>query len=244
MAKLSLIAGLIVAAAAVPAFGQQILALRDGLNGYAGAADASIYQDRANNSNGGNAYLYSGVTMTGSPRRALLRFALAGAPIPPSAEITSATLTLTIDRSRPETTTYTLHRVLGDWGEGSADAGDPGGFGVPANDGDATWTARHFGRDAWNSPGGDFVAAPSATLLVSPSLGPVTFSGSGLASDVKRWLSDPAHNDGWILIGRESTIFNARRFGSREGPASVRPVLTIAWSAAPSGAASDWLRYP
>lgn len=218
------------------------LAFEQGQNGYEAMTDTSLYEDRTDNTNGGHAYLYAGRTKIGAGRRALLRFDL-GTTIPRGAVIESVSLRLTVDQARPTTEPYTLHRVVREWGEGTADSGDPGGLGTPANPGDATWnSARHL-QQLWSLPGGDFEPTTSSLAMVPGTLGAVVdFTGSGLAADVESWLADPTRNYGWILRGNETAVYNAHRFVSSEGTAGKRPRLTITYSV-PVTAASEWQLY-
>src|SRR6185369_6978059 len=43
-----------------------------------------------------------------------------------------------------------------------------------------------------------------------------TWSSGGMLTDVQGWYSSPSSNNGWVLIGDESTGGTARRFVSRE----------------------------
>lgn len=196
-------------------------------------ADNSIYQgpDSAA-TNGGGDHIYSGVNRGGEIRRALLRFDLSA--IPAGSTINAVSLRLVCTRQIVGEPAMTLHRLVNSWGEGVADAEEPGGQGTTAAPGDATWLFRFFGSDAWAAPGGDFIAAASAGQTVS-GLGPYDWSSAGLAADVQAWLDSAAPNHGWILLGDESSSFNAKRFGSRENPLiSDRPTLTIDFTPPPS----------
>lgn len=211
------------------------LTLQEGMNGYGGTADTSIYEDRPANANGGFAYIFSGRTGS-SMRRALIRFDLA--PLPPGAVIQSAELTLVMNQSGPNAADddlFSLHRLTQAWGEGEADSGEPGGLGAPAGDGDATWQSRFHNQTAWQTPGGDFVAAPSASTQAAAGPGEtVRFSSEPLAQDLQAWLDGSAENHGWILIGPETSEASrtARRFVSAEGsPPESRPALRIIFEA-------------
>ena len=201
-------------------------------------ADATLYQDSFGEpSNGAGTNVFSGVTRDGNRRRALLRFDLGS--IPAGSTINSVSLKLTCTRQITGEPTLTLHRVTNSWGEGIADAGEPGGAGTAANTGDATWSARFFGSQAWTNPGGDFSTTVSAAQIVS-TLGEYVWTDTQMATDVQAWLDAPETNHGWILIGSEAETFNAKRFGSRENlDAAARPVLTVVFTAPPSSCPGD-----
>jgi hypothetical protein len=194
--------------------------------------DNTLYESTSGAlSNGQGAYVFSGRTSQGLLRRALLQFDLS--LIPAGSAITSATLTLHSDQSQGSAT-YTLHRLLSTWGEGTSNAGSPGGAGTAATTGDATWLHRFHATSAWNNAGGDFVAAGSASTIVAGA-GTYSWSGAGLAQDVQAWLDGGATNAGWALVGNEVSAGSTVRFGSSEHAASgMRPVLTIDFTPVPA----------
>jgi hypothetical protein len=177
--------------------------------------DNTIYEDTLGQySNGQGIYLYTGRTGTDLLRRALIAFNLSS--IPANATVTSATLTLNLNRRGPEIPgDISLRKVLRDWGEGASDAGFPGGNGATAEPGDATWIHNFFDDSFWTNAGGDFSSTVSASTSVDIP-GDYTWSGSGLIADVQAWVSNPATNFGWGIIGNEVTAGSAARFGSRE----------------------------
>jgi hypothetical protein len=191
-------------------------------------ADTSIFNGTAGSdglSDGVGLYLWLAVTAEGLNRRALVRFDLAS--ILAGSVVLEARLTLYESRSR-EDHAVRLHRLLRGWGEGGSNAGSAGN-GAPAQAGDATWTRARFPDQAWTTPGGDFVAAPSASTLVG---GPGQFYTWGptpsLVQDVQGWIDAPSSNHGWILIGNETGLQNAKRFESRHGSvAANRPGLSL-----------------
>jgi hypothetical protein len=193
-------------------------------------ADNTLYQENPQNSNGTGQYLFSGqAAASAMARRALLKFDVASA-IAPGSTINSATLALHVSKinpSAPGPQAYALHRVLAAWGEGTSNAPFEEGSGTTATAGDATWSQRLFGQTNWSAPGGDFVAAASATSQVG-GVGSYQWSGN-LAQDVGRWLDDPATQFGWLVKEvNESVEGSARRFDSRESPTgNFRPALTI-----------------
>jgi hypothetical protein len=192
-------------------------------------ADNTLYQDGTGGlSNGAGQHMFCGVA--GSLRRALVRFDVAG-NVPAGATITQATLTLTMTRtSSPTIVPIGLHRVTNAWGEGTSDAGEPGGTGTAATAGDATWIHTFFPASLWTTPGGDFSAVVSATTNVQ-NVGVYTWTSPQLIADVQDMLDNAGTNFGWVLIGSEgSPTTNAKRFSTRENAvASSVPSLSIEW---------------
>jgi hypothetical protein len=192
--------------------------------------DNTMYQEADTLSNAVGPYIYTGKTVGGGgteSRRALLAFAVADS-IPAGAVIDSVILSMHLSKRRDNTSRATsLYRLTADWGEGTSDAGDPGGIGIGATTGDATWVYRFFNTTTWTTPGGDFVAGASATTDVT-TLGSYTWKSAQMNTDVQAWLDTPANNFGWIVIGVESTLGTAKRFDSRENPTVAnRPVLQV-----------------
>ena len=196
--------------------------------------DNSMYEELPSASNGAGAFLFGGNTTFLNARRALLQFDVSR--IPSGMTVTSATLELKCNQSPLINTAsqdFDVHRLTADWGEAGSDAGDPGGMGAPAADGDATWTERFFGQGMpWGAAGGDFVAGSSgsASVGVCTAVAPVSvvFSSDGVVADVQAWVDDASSNHGWILIGDEVESETARRFVSREHTdRSLIPVLTV-----------------
>ena len=99
-----------------------------------------IEHPSGNNSNALGDGIYSGrigILGGGLRVRAVLAFDIAAA-VPADATITSASLHVTVVQApnlNPHT--HTVHRLLGNWGEGTSQG--PGGQGVEATAGDVTW---------------------------------------------------------------------------------------------------------
>jgi glucose/arabinose dehydrogenase len=184
-------------------------------------------------------YLYAGKTGSGagnSLRRALMAFDIAS-QVPTGAVITSAQLSLNLNKSSSATGNMTLNKLTQNWGEGTSNAGDPGGSGTLATPNDATWTERFYSpshNQTWSTAGGAFSATASATTSVGFALGKYTWSSAQLATDVQGWLDSPATNFGWILLGNESTANSAKRFDSRDAYFTSQPALDISYLSAPS----------
>lgn len=202
-----------------------------------GGQDNTIYEtDSGNLSNGMGQYLFAGRTGDDGGnrlRRALVRFNLNS--IPAGATAQNVDFTFTVDREPMNggapPTTFTLHRMTADWGEGASDAPGSEGIGTIAQTGDATWLHSFFDTDFWNSEGGDFVGSASATMAVD-NPGVYTFaSNPSMLGDVQSWMDNPSTNFGWIILGGEGGSFNARRFASFQNPtAADRPTLTLTYS--------------
>ena len=201
--------------------------------------DNTLYEDAQGQlSNGAGHYLFMGRTggdkgVDRRLRRTLLNFDVSG--IPPSSQITSVELQLTIDTVPLEASAgvSTVHRLLGDWGEGSSNAPGPEGQGTAASSGDATWIHTFFDMAAWSAAGGDFNAAASQSSPFSAAPQTLVFASSAaLIADVSTWVNQPGSNYGWIVLGDEPMVQNARRFISRENSKTQeRPRLTVEYTA-------------
>lgn len=205
---------------------------------FAAAADNTIFRRTAapqqRLSNGVGDGIYVGRTWFHAQflQRGLIRFDLSS--IPCGAVVTRAELTLFMERgpsSQPDTPVG-LHRLVGAWGEGDSSAF--GGTGSDSAVGDANWKESQHPDVLWNTPGGDFVSAASASALVSTSPSYVTWgSNQTMIADVAGWLSNPGSNHGWLLLGNEAAEATARKFASRESPTeSYRPVLVVEYTPA------------
>ena len=93
--------------------------------------DNTLYLDlNGQLSNGQGIYLFAGRTSNDAFRRGLIAFDLTS--VPTNATITEATLSMFLNRPRPNDAPVdvSLSRALRDWGEGASNAGEPGGSGV------------------------------------------------------------------------------------------------------------------
>jgi hypothetical protein len=198
------------------------------------AKDNTLYEDpNGTLSDGIGPHLFAGRTAqaSGSIRRGLVAFNLSS--IPAGATVTSVSLTLNASKSNSASTLIALHKVTKNWGEGTSNAGDPGGGGAPATTNDATWKYTFFNTQAWTNLGGDFAGSASATSTIT-GLGSQNWSGPGMIADVQAWLASPSTNFGWELIGDESQSSTAFRFDSRENSvASLRPALSVTYDVVP-----------
>jgi hypothetical protein len=203
------------------------------------SADATIHAasngiDEA--ANGTGPWNFAGNTTRFGERRALMQFDIASS-VPANATITSASLTIHIDRGIDDANLFRLHRVTSSWNEGPALPDEPGGEGIQPQDGDVTWSFRSYSdtpalRVAWLSQGGDFAPVASSQTTLSRS-GAFTFASTPqLIADVTSWLQTPATNHGWIILTDDSMLSGtAKRFASREAPdITTRPTLTLTYS--------------
>jgi hypothetical protein len=177
-------------------------------------------------SNGVGPHLFAGKTASGSRRRALLAFNIAG-QIPPGSRITRVALTLHVSQTISGADTVALHRAAADWGEGNSNAGlSRDGSGTGARTGDATWLHTFFSNSRWSTAGGDFDAATDATTSVASASG--RWESAAMIARVQQWLDQPATNFGWLVTANESRNTSAKRFDSREVQSQTsRPSLTV-----------------
>jgi len=123
-----------------------------------------------------------------------------------------------------------LRKALRNWGEGASNAGDPGGHGTQALTGDATWLHTFYSTSFWTTPGGDFSPTITATTSVEIWGQNYQWSSAGLLADVQSWVSNPAGNFGWGILGDEVDLGSAVRFGSGQYPTNP-PRLIITFQA-------------
>lgn len=195
-------------------------------------ADTTLSQHDPSNNLGGEPTLFAGATGSTLTNRALFKFDVARS-IPADSILQNATLTMAVVKTAAGVpATFSLHRILRDWGEGTGRGpGSAGGnLGSPATPGEATWLARFHPDVLWSAPGGsapaDFGSVVSASQSIAGA-GNYTFSSSTLVQDVENWLTNAASNFGWILVCEdELTLGDARRFGSREDPPNA-PTLKL-----------------
>ena len=135
---------------------------------------------------------------------------------------------MNVSRTQAGAQTIQLHRLLADWGQGTSDALFNEGTGTQATLGDATWLHRFHDTEFWQTPGGDITDAPSASTTVTGGGGYTWGSTPEMVADVQGWLSNPAGNFGWLLLGNEGLSQTAKRFDSMENAtAANRPMLVI-----------------
>ena len=207
--------------------------------------DASLYESSGTRSNGAGGVIFTGTNSSGSPRRGLLQFDVAGG-IPAGATIDSVQLTLTVagvagGGADPFPYVTGIYPVSRNWGEGtqgagSSTAGSGQGFPTPSDGTTATWTHAFLADQPWTTVGGDFSATPSATALVAGTVGTSFTWGStaAMVADVQGWLNNPAANFGWMVLGDEAEVSSFRSFHSREATnAAIRPALAVTFTPVP-----------
>ncbi len=206
--------------------------------------DATLIGFKPDNSLGGAGWFTAGTTQNGQTNRALLQFDIAAA-VPTNAHIIGAQLNITVTRVPADAqtnSTFSLRRVLRDWGEGAGSPFGSPGQGVPAATGDATWNHRFHGTtNTWAIPGGaegiDFSETISgAAEIAETQATPYEFQSTPqMVADLQSWLNDPATNFGWLLKSESETDhFTARGFGSRElEDPNVSAQLIIDYAPAP-----------
>ena len=190
--------------------------------------DNTLYESESGSlSNGSGSHFFVGNTGNGSTRRAVIAFDIAGS-IPPGSTIESVTLTLSMSRTTSGSEPVELHKLLADWGEGTSTASANEGGGTSARSGDATWVHRMFDTATWQTPGGDFAPAVSASTAVAFIDNYAWRSTAQMVADVQGWVDDPSSNFGWLLQGNETRTRTSKRFDSRENSTEAnRPVLTV-----------------
>ena len=191
--------------------------------------DNTIYERSNSVSNGAGVSIFAGKDNAGNRHRGLLSFDLSS--IPANATITNVSLQMFVNKTRANISdVHKLQKVTTSWGEGTS-SGTGGGDAATAND--ATWSDRFFGVSMWGSLGGDFSSTISSSVSIN-SLGTYTFPNTAqMIADVQGWLTTPANNFGWIIIGQEINVQTARAFDSRESlTVANRPTLIVTYTAA------------
>jgi hypothetical protein len=194
------------------------------------AKDNTLYDSPAGAlSNGTGQHFFVGTSGGNQIRRGVLAFDVEGA-LPLGTQLVSATLQLNMSRTSAGPVGLNLHRLTANWGEGTSDASGNEGGGALSTTGDATWLHSFYTNTLWTTPGGDFVAQPSASQQVD-AIAVYTWTSPQLLADVQGWLTTPADNFGWILIGNEGSSTTAKRFDSRQSPtAPNRPKLILTYA--------------
>jgi hypothetical protein len=195
------------------------------------SADTTIFEENPDASDAKGPGLFAGKNNLTFTRRAFISFDVAGA-LPAGSTVSSVQLQLVLTRAQGNPVDVSLLRVLAPWGEGTSNAGVPGGTGAAATAGDATWTKRVWPATPWGTAGGD-AAGVSATAPIATTLRAYTWGPTpAMAADVQGWLDAPATNHGWQLRADElQAAPSARRFGSRESAnAAEVPQLVITFT--------------
>lgn len=198
------------------------------------AADNTLIEDAEGDvSSGGSTGMFVGRNNqpSNSRRRGVIQFDIAGG-IPAGSTINSVMLGLSLSASNEANATVSLHRLLADWGEGTATSS--GGQGAAAGAGDATWLFAQYNTSPWTMAGGDFDGAVSSQTVVGGSGDYFWPSTSAMVADVQGFLDDPLMNFGWIILGNESAGQTSKRFSTREdSDEALRPRLIVDYTPVP-----------
>lgn len=165
--------------------------------------DNSLFSEGNNLSDGAGLFIYVGRTNNSSEvqvRRGLMRFDVSIIPI--NAHIQSVKLTLITLKSVGNSTVphnFTLHKLVSNWGEGTSNGN---GAGSPASINDATRQNTFYPSSNWNTNGGDFINAASATAI-SVINKFTEWSSPEMVNDVNAWVTNPISNFGWLIKGQE-----------------------------------------
>jgi len=221
-----------------PAWSQQTVVLQQGVDGYEGTDDSTIYEESPTFSNGGYDSIFAGKTRgleLTTLRRSAIRFDLSS--IPSNAQVTAVTLSLVIAQSASSDQPHNLHPIQKDWDEGTVSGIQRGGASDP---GDMTWADNMSGSSSWTNLGGDF-GPSSAQTFVGDAGNTIHFSSAAMASEVQGWIDAPANNFGWMMLGNEASLKTAKRFHSSEATLQAnRPILTVVFESAAPPPVSTW----
>jgi hypothetical protein len=183
--------------------------LQRGLNDYSFAADTYLSDYHKTTALGTSTRLQDSDKHYSS----LLRFSIfqfEGGPVPNGANIRSATLSLY--KYSAYDASYTVHRLLHDWQEGSA-----------------TWNQRSpstpWGTPGANGPDRDYRATPDATASVGYSAGWIEFDVTAAVQEMSS--ANTAANYGWRLLAVKPH-WSLKRFHTHEASNQhLRPKLVV-----------------
>ncbi len=180
------------------------LTFREGVSGYAGTADTTLFEATPDTNAGGDdgTSVFGEIdNVDGERERALVRFDLSD--VPANGTVTSAKVTFT---SADPGDQVVAHEVLEDWDEA-----------------EATWNQAAAGTP-WSTPGGELGAAISDPVAVGAPGEPVEVVLD--TATVQGWVDDPATNFGFALVstGHADT---AHLYTSERGTEEQRPVFEI-----------------
>jgi hypothetical protein len=217
--------------------------------------DNSIYGAlRVNStSNGKGDYLIAGMVRTpGYIRRALVQFDLSKCFTEQTGiSIDSVTVSLWSvigGHHNARGRDFRIYALDESWGEGCSD-GVPG-VGTVAQPGDATWNSRYvksaYPADTletilWSTPGAidPYFALPLATFTfptdTAITLVNAVWAGTSLNDVVRKWISAPCVNNGFIIVGPEegaADTLTAASFYSKDACVDeyLKPTLIIYYS--------------
>lgn len=189
--------------------------------------DNSIFSESSNLSNGIGNGIFAGTTGQGNFRRALIQFPIEN--LPANIVIDSVLLYLNSDNARSNSS-FSIYRLLNNWGEGTSVASGNGGKGGMATINDATWEKTFFNVQNWDTPGGDFNKDSVLCTFTSIQFGQNSFTSSKLLQTVRQWNKGDFNNYGLIIIGNEADTYTAHKFDSRETTTGNPPKLKVFYS--------------
>lgn len=142
--------------------------------------------------------------------RSLLYFNIA-AYLPPQAQVLDAELGLYLGaKTSSAPTSIGVHGLTRTWVGGVTGA---------------TWNKSSAGS-VWSTPGGDFLAAPSATANTGTSLGWVTWNPTEL---VRQWVASSTTNHGMLLKATNEATVNRLAFDSTYTKYKTPPYLAVTY---------------
>ena len=155
--------------------------------------DNSIFSESSNLSNGIGNGIFAGTTGQGNFRRALILFPIEN--LPANIVIDSVFLYLNSDNARSNSS-FSIYRLLNNWGEGTSIASGNGGKGGIATINDATWEKTFFNIQNWDTPGGDYYKDSVLCTFTSIQYGQNSFTSSKLLETVRHWEKGIFNNNG------------------------------------------------
>ena len=191
-----------------------MIALQDGLNGYAGTADSYIstyFASETNMNFGGATNALSYYTN----RHSLIRFDLSG--FPTNAVITNATLSLYVYYKNYNALYWGVHRITTPWIEGTGKGS--------ATSGGATWYSTGTGSP-WITPGGDYVSTPDAEIS-SSSYSAANWLSLDVTSTVSNWVSGVYSNYGFMGIAENGSTLSTSWLTRECANQGLRPQLVV-----------------
>lgn len=194
-------------------------------------SDNTLYQDAGGNfSNGSGEYFFAGITNNGLIHRGLILFR-PEFNIPADAVITNVRLRLYMSRTIVGPKTISLRKVNKAWGEGASDPIGEEGSGAQSETGDATWLHTFYSTQTWSTPGGDYNTSLLSASSTVDQVGYYEWNSAQMRTDISSWISGSSDNNGWILIGDESTFPTSKKFDTRNHATdSLRPKLIVTYT--------------
>ncbi|HNR67955.1 MAG TPA: DNRLRE domain-containing protein [bacterium] len=215
---------------------QSQIILQQGMQGYVGCEDAHILIDKPTHNTGA----IEGLELTGNggagdAKHGLIRFDLSH--LSPTLKVDSAWLSIALQFRRTEqkaAKTIGAYELLRSWNAGSG-ASPEGYDGRQAVAGECNWQFARYPADAWAVAGAgglasDYAAEAQDSVTIDPGMSNGVWISFDATASVKKWLTEPESNCGWLL--RETLISPANGilnfYASENRNAVMRPVLSIA----------------